>query len=56
MIAMLEEFSRGKVMTVVKQGRGEQASAERTFNFIGELTVLVDYQVIAKYFWALRHP
>jgi hypothetical protein len=29
---------------------------ERTFNFIGELTVLVDYDVIQKYVFAMQHP
>jgi hypothetical protein len=29
---------------------------ERQFNFIGELSVLVDYEVISKYVSVLSHP
>ena len=74
---MLEEFSKGKVLTVKTQrkvmrkkrkeenidddgdsdGEGgsenesseEERCIERQFNFIGELTILVDYTVIEKY-------
>lgn len=42
---MLEEFSKGKVMHVKTQSEDE-----RQFNFIAELSVLVDYEVIEKYF------
>jgi hypothetical protein len=47
-ICLLEEFSKGKMLTV------KDDSKERQFNFIGELTVLVEYQVIAKYLQACR--
>jgi hypothetical protein len=62
---MLEDFSKGKVLTVKtqrkvlrkKQNGNEESGSEneeseeehcveRQFNFIGELTVLVDYDVI----------
>ena len=48
MICLLEEFSKGKMLTV------KDDSKERQFNFIGELAVLVEYQVIAKYIHACR--
>jgi len=72
---MLEDFSKGKVLTVKtqrkvlrkKQGGNEESGSEneereeehcveRQFNFIGELTVFVDYDVIQKYVSVLSHP
>ena len=72
---MLEDFSKGKVLTVKtqrkvlrkKQAGNEESGSEneeseeehcveRQFNFIGELTVLVDYDVIQKYVSVLSHP
>ena len=47
---MLEEFSKGKILTV----KSSEEMIERQFNFIGELSVLIDYNVISKYLAALR--
>ena len=33
----------------------EEQNIERQFNFVGELSVLVDYEVINKYIYILRH-
>ncbi len=33
----------------------EEHCVERQFNFIGELTILVDYEVISKYVSVLSH-
>lgn len=34
----------------------EEHIVERDFNFIGELTILVDYGVISKYVYVMQHP
>ena len=39
-----------------EESQEEEVVVERTFNFIGELTVLVDYDVIQKYVFAMQHP
>ena len=39
-----------------EESQEEEHVVERTFNFIGELTVLVDYDVIQKYVFAILHP
>jgi hypothetical protein len=44
---MLEEFSKGKVMHVKVD--------DRQFNFIAELSVLVDYDVIDKHFTLVKY-
>ena len=80
LIQMLEEFSKGRVLTVKTQRttmrkkkkqadtvgaedsyEGSEESEqehviERQFNFLGELTILVDYEVIRKYMLVLTHP
>ena len=82
LIQMLEEFSKGRVLTVktqrtVMRKKKRQADAvgaedsyegseceeseqehaiERQFNFIGELTILVDYEVLRKYMLVLTTP
>jgi hypothetical protein len=33
----------------------EEQNIERQFNFVGELSVLVDYEVISKYIYILKH-
>lgn len=56
---MLEDFSKGKNLTVrsskKRGGEDEDQTVERQFNFIAELSVLVDYEVISKYLLACRH-
>jgi hypothetical protein len=33
----------------------EEQNIERQFNFVGELSVLVDYEVIDKYIYLISH-
>jgi len=93
MLEMLDEYSKGKVLTIQTQRKrkvkknkkkakknreaGEmeefaedldfsdggyedddltdEENVERTFNFVSELSVLVDYDVISKYAFILKH-
>lgn len=92
MLEMLDEYSKGKVLTIqtqrkrkVKKNKGnkknkkqdndieefqpendldddemdeesdEEENVERSFNFVSELSVLVDYDVIDKYLYVVRN-
>jgi hypothetical protein len=56
--SMLEEYAKGKVLHVRSQRGGkeeERVFAERQFNFVAELSCLVDYEVVMAYIWACEH-
>lgn len=79
MLEMLDEYSRGKVLTIqtqktrrIRNNKAKRAdideemedsdeeseqeeNVERQFNFVSELSVLVDYDVIAKYLFAIQN-
>lgn len=80
MLEMLDEYSRGKVLTIQTQKKRriknkkankaadideemeysddeseQEENVERQFNFVSELSVLVDYDVINKYMFAIQN-
>jgi hypothetical protein len=55
MLEMLDEYSRGKVLTI-NSSKSDGEERERKFNFISELSILVDYEVINKFILALQKP